>query len=448
MTPARFISAVLLLLALAGALFHPRQALSEQIPTFQPPSPTKVIEAINTLSDSQSKQVLAEEAERLIQPVFIILPGILGSKLSIHAGGGDKVIWGNISPANLLLPPDESISYDGTAARAEPLDTFYVANKSVDIYGNAFEAIKIMNAGNASNVLRFSYDWRQSNVKSASDFADWLCRPDQRNKIEKHRIVFIAHSMGGLVLKYWLKHYYEAKQRNGADVPFSQWLNVYKIIFAGTPNFGAPKAILAFADKFTLYVDEQDNKFSRLLAAVDASTLAKSLNKYGIYFPSAYELLPIVRATTTCQEGFNWAEKEPFQLHLLHGVPVVQTDLFSVDLWRELKWPVQITGEVREKFLQHRLPELLGSAKRFLCDVGNYDVDSHFSVTRVASRNYDTVCVVNVYQPDSSEQPFKVESERCPGDGTVPFWIASDFIAPTPIGANTSTSSVCSMRSL
>ena len=108
-----------------------------------------------------------------VEPVFIILPGILGSKLSVRIGGQEKLIWGNISASSLFQPPDKSIKYDeAIKAQADPLDTFYVVNAKVDIYGKATQIIKVMNAGNASNILTFAYDWRQSNVKSAADFAN------------------------------------------------------------------------------------------------------------------------------------------------------------------------------------------------------------------------------------------------------------------------------------
>jgi len=169
-----------------------------------------------------------------------------------------------------------SIKYDESVkAQAEPLDAFYIANKTVDIYGQATTTIRRMNPGNASSILPFAYDWRQSNVQSAVDLSNWIC--GQQDKIKNHPVVFIAHSMGGLVLKYWLKHYYDSAHCDGLNDDFSKWLKIRKIMFVGTPHFGAPKAILAFANEFTLYFDERDDLLAKLLAWGDAKTLAKSL---------------------------------------------------------------------------------------------------------------------------------------------------------------------------
>ena len=170
-----------------------------------------------------------------------------------------------------------------------------------------------------------------------------------------------------------------------------------------------------------------------LLAKADAAILAKSLNAYGIYFPSAYELLPIVHSTRSCQEGFNWSapepeQQQPIELHLLHRIAAVEIDLFSADFWRELGWPVQLKAEEREAFLQQNLPKLLSSAKAFLCDIANYDVDKRFDVTRVAARNVDTVCTVDVSELDTGGGQFRTEARTpmCGGDGTVPYWIAAN----------------------
>jgi hypothetical protein len=412
--------------------FYSGAALSQASISYDPPTSAKVRKAIDAVTDQTEKQALAD-ASGDVEPVFIILPGILGSKLFVTAGGQRKLIWGNITVANLFQPPDESIKYDeAVKAEAEPLDTFYIAGRAVDIYGKATAEIRRMNPGNASNILPFAYDWRQSNVKSAEDFANWIC--GKRADIQTHPVVFVAHSMGGLVLKYWLKHYYDSAHCSGSNDNFSSWITIRKIVFAGTPHFGAPKAILAFANRFTLYFDEDDSQLKALLARGDADILAKNLNTYGIYFPSAYELLPIVHSTRSCQEHFNWPrpqepeQQQPLELHLAGGVQAAEIDLFKADFWHELGWPVQLNAAERETFQKQSLQKLLDSAKAFLCDIGDYQVDNkRFSVTFVAARNAETVCTIDITEPAPGEQlRSEVRKPMCLGDGTVPYWIAAD----------------------
>ncbi len=131
---------------------------------------------------------------------------------------------------------------------AEVLDEVYVpVISNQDVYGTGLKEIAAI-TGSPDSLFKFPYDWRQSNVKSAADFSQWLCRPAIAQKIKDRPVIFIAHSMGGLILKYWLMHHYK-KSGCDANDRFVNHMPIFKIAFVGTPNFGSPKAILAFSQK-------------------------------------------------------------------------------------------------------------------------------------------------------------------------------------------------------
>jgi hypothetical protein len=414
---------IVMYLAVLMAVVFNGPSHSEAVLRSLPPTGQELKQAIDA-SEPNGRSVLTQ-ARKQVFPVFIFIPGILGSKLTRVEGENRTVIWGQINAADLISPANPALAYKDTdKILAEPLDQFYVAGYGRDVYGKAFEALKVMNTGNSDNVLWFPYDWRQSNKRTASDLSEWLCKPDQRSKIEGTTVVFIAHSMGGLVLKYWLKHLYDSA--GCSTDKFSNWLKVRRVIFAGTPNYGAAKAASAFAQGFTLLVDPSDKgAVWKEFAKLDAATLSKGLNKYGIYFPSAYELLPIINRPGECLQ--RQGDPTSVVVQPLRGAsrPV---DLFSVATWREIGWPTQLTGAEREDFLQNKLKTLLSSAQEFLCDVGDYRLDPRFEVDRFVGDKTQTVCKITLKQPNVIGAPFTLDPppELCPGDGTVPAWTAKE----------------------
>jgi hypothetical protein len=397
------------------------QALSASALRSSPPSAEEIERAIKSLPEPE--QAAVKTARDKVIPVFVFIPGILGSKLTRTENGLSRIIWGEIGWKD-LIKDNPAIAYsENDGVSAEVLDTFYALSKEMDVYGRAYQKMKLI-TGTPDYVMRFPYDWRQSNTKSAADLTNWLCDTKRNQKLRDNPVVFVAHSMGGLVLKYWLKHLYKEHRCANDPSTFAEWLKVRKIIFLGTPNFGAPKAILAFSKGFSLYVDvENDEIWAQLFGKIDSRTLARNLNKYGIYFPSSYELLPIVNTTKGCFEHPEWPNS--VRLQLSDGSDG-RMDLFDPEIWRELGWPVQLSGKDRDIFISEKLPLLLRSAKDFLCDIAAYDVDAEFDVVRIFGFKISTVCTINIQEPKRTGDSFEVTAVPCPGDGTVPKWIAAD----------------------
>lgn len=387
----------------------------------QPPSIADRQAALTTLQASD--RAVIDTAIEKTTPVFIFIPGILGSQLSRKSGGLDVPFWGTLTIADLARDNPAFKYAQGESVTVKVLDKFYLPlGLDIDVYGKAYRELAFI-MGTRTNVLRFAYDWRQSNILSARDFSSWLCSAEVQAVVKDRPVIFLAHSMGGLILKYWLEHSYDAEGCRADGAKFSSWMPVQKIVFAGTPNYGAPKAVLSFSQGQTLYVDpENDSAIWRALMTIDIKTLSRNLNSYGIRYPSAYQLLPIVN-TTTCVREPTWRTDLEFR----SGNDVQgDIDLFEPRSWDILGWPVQLTGKERESFVATELPSLLSEAKTFLCDVARYDVDKAFEGKVVHFSGFDqkTVCKIVFTAP---EYRGDFIPGKCDGDGTVPYWISADI---------------------
>jgi hypothetical protein len=388
----------------------------------QPP-PTKALEAaIQTLLPVSDRQKLDSLVPN-IKPVVIFLPGIMGSKLSRVANGVATPFWGT---PNAFLRDDSAFRYHPTdTISAEVLDDIYVkgVGAKFDIYGVGYKEIRSV-TGLTDDVLRFAYDWRQSNVLSANDFSKWICSAGIQSVIKGRPVIFIAHSMGGLVLKYWLKHHYRAPGCGEGTASFASYMPIFKIMFVGTPHYGAPKAVLAFSQGESLFFDRPNDEviwrnWARLLNWADVNLISGNLNRYGIHYPSSYQLLPIYE--TPRPNCLKSDLKADIEFGSSTGHFPAKYDIFDPGAWKDLGWPVQLKGKERDDFQKNELPGLLEQAQTFLCDVAAYDVDAEFDVVNFYGLHQDTPCKINFLPPDYAGKL----GEPCTGDGTVPDWIAA-----------------------
>lgn len=401
-------------------------------PTLRLPPGAQVQAAIDLLPADQKAAM--NEAAAEVFPLFVFVPGIMGSRLTKTLPGGKSVvIWGRAD--GVFSSPNTYLQYDTSdQVKAEPLDDYYVLNRAFDVYGRAMDKLSYLDLSAGNSVRKFAYDWRQPNAKSARDFAVWLC--ENQTEFRKRPLVVIAHSMGGLVVKSWLKDIYESSGCAAGD-KFSNWAKIKRIIFLGTPHYGAPKSIVAFADQYSLFVDRDDTTLSAILGGIDAVSFSKSINAFGATFPSAYELLPIVN-TNSCFKDLSWPST--VFVRSTNGSTSSQIDLFELTTWKLFKWPKMLDASIdRSKFLEQRLPVLLKSAREFACSVSHYRPEQKFEVVWLSGMRRRTVCEVTIKQPATPGELAVVETKMCDeGDGTVPKWIASERMYST---ANTSRSS-------
>jgi pimeloyl-ACP methyl ester carboxylesterase len=263
----------------------------------------------------QTSQPLAD------QPPVILVHGAFGGRLCDSSG---KEHW----PGNLLdlvfndyhelaLPfSAEQMSAEQTA-KDTSLSVCGVTDTVAgrDFYGKIADTLvtaggyQLAEPGTAVNddqrrYYQFVYDWRQDNALSASKLdalVEQIRRDYQRPDL---RVDVVAHSMGGLLTRYWLR-YGVADMLNDNDFPVnnSGGQKVRRVILVGTPNLGSTNAL------------------QQLLRGGDfgVNTIKPEVL---LTFPGAYQLLPhpIVDAV------------------LGSDGEALDRDIFDLAIWRALEW--------------------------------------------------------------------------------------------------------------
>ena len=166
--------------------------------------------------------------------IAVLVPGILGSVLQDSAGG---VIWSDNFYKNYktLLKNPGLLSWKGVKANAHLLKTARFSLLNLMALWSAVESVSYPSDFHPTS-LHIGYDWRQSNVDSASDLADRLTSvvgssvSIPPSKHEERRLTFIMHSMGGIVVRI-------AIANRLIDLG---WID--RLIHIGSPLYGAPAA--------------------------------------------------------------------------------------------------------------------------------------------------------------------------------------------------------------
>ena len=212
--------------------------------------------------------------------IFVLLPGITGSVLEkdgkdvfgLTASAGLRALFSaGRSIADLkvdLKAPPGQRPHDGvTAARVAPDAHLIPGLWKIDGYSKVGGYLtKRLKAVPAESYFEFPYDWRLDNRIAAADLKDaidkWLGA--RRRSRPEAKVVLVAHSMGGLVSRYYLE-------------VLGGWRSTRALITFGTPHRGSLNAL-----------DFLANGFSKAFGLVDLTDLVRS-------FPSIYQLLPVYR---------------------------------------------------------------------------------------------------------------------------------------------------------
>jgi len=277
---------------------------------------------------------------------LIAIPGVLGSKLIDQESG--KIVWGaytkdyanpkNPEDARLIaIPMKEGVPLDELRNNVIPngaLDVFKITFLFLPInlsaYFNILRALgmggyrdqQLQEAGVVDygdehfTCFQFDYDWRRDNVENAKLLHEYILEKrkyvqeeyEKRFGIKDYDVKFdiVAHSMGGLLTRYFLR--YGNQDLPAEGLPKLTWGGaryVDKVILIGTPNAGSVDA---------------------------ASTLVEGL-KLGPFFPyyspallgtmpALYQLLPRPRHKRVVSQD----NKEK------------ALDLYDPELWIDLKW--------------------------------------------------------------------------------------------------------------
>ena len=182
-----------------------------------------------------------------MRDLMVLLPGIMGSVLKKDG----RVVWGFSSgaAARALFTGGRSVSRglrlggddplretvdDGVTADALLPDLHLIPGFwKIDGYGIIGAALRqTFDVRDGENFFEFPYDWRRDNRAAARMLqrktSEWLER--WRRQSPNARLILIAHSMGGLVSRYFLE-------------VLGGWRSTKALITFGTPYRGSLNAL-------------------------------------------------------------------------------------------------------------------------------------------------------------------------------------------------------------
>ncbi|HKQ49296.1 MAG TPA: hypothetical protein VJZ71_14590 [Phycisphaerae bacterium] len=312
----------------------------------------------------------AREHDEERHPV-IVIPGILGSKLT--QGGTDRIVWGAFAGgyadprtpdgARLFALPMQK-DYDLSNLRDDVVPNGVLDRVRLNLLGLPLELNAYVNIlatlgvggyrdellGKAGAIdygqdhytcFQFDYDWRRDNVENARRLHDFI--RERRGYVEealnrrygrKPREVkfdIVAHSMGGLIARYFLQYGNADLPADGA-APLITWAGakyVRRAIIIGTPNAGSAEALKELVD---------GAHFGPTLPTYEPAVLGT--------MPSVYQLLPRSR----------------------HGALVDAADssktydMFDPALWEKMGWGLASRKQAR--VLENLLPEIADADAR------------------------------------------------------------------------------------
>jgi pimeloyl-ACP methyl ester carboxylesterase len=303
-------------------------------------------------------------ARRQGKPPIIFIPGILGSRLINRRTG--ETVWPDlrVDSKAIALPiwsPVLAQNTDEIVATEVVVDAKVSALiPEISIYGPMLDALERYGGyrrgridapppgGDCDTIYLFAYDWRRDIVESAralgcmiEDLKRRLGRPDLRFDI-------VAHSMGGLVARYYAM--YGGRDVLDAPVACPDWAgaqNLNRIVMIATPNAGSINALRVLLRGFSALSFAKP--FSQLPLSLGRKLpFARVGPRVTFTVPAIYQMLP-----PRGQERFFSAALSP--------IPV---DLYDVETWRRYRWSAAFDGKSRRQEFERLSIELGPGAAR------------------------------------------------------------------------------------
>lgn len=301
----------------------------------------------------------------------IVIPGVLGSKLEDRETG--RVVWGAFAgtyanperpdgarlvalPMGLGRPLGElrdGVEPSGVLDRVRvslfglPLEqhAYLYILRALGVGGYRDESLGRMGQIDYGpghfTCFQFAYDWRRDNAENARRLHEFILEKrayvaaelERRHGIKNADVKFdlIAHSMGGLLARYYLQYGAAPLPEDGSLPPLT-WAgarHVERAVLVGTPNAGSAQAL------------EQLVEGTRLSAVLPRYRPAVVGT-----MPSVYQLLPRARHHAV-------VEGEPA------GTPI---DVFDPAVWERFGWG--LAGADQDRVLEWLLPDVKDPAAR------------------------------------------------------------------------------------
>lgn len=213
----------------------------------------------------------------------IIVPGIMGTRL-LEDGVIDNLIWPDTTQIVTSIADDFldalKMTVDGNAINESIMPGDVIRQLSgADYFEGLFNQLLLDGYEENINIFESPYDWRLDIEISALKLKEEIDEIKRQTGLEKVNLV--AHSMGGLLVKKYLKDY-------GGE-------SIEKFIDIGTPHVGAPSAY-----KILMYGDDLGvRKFFGLI-----NINANKIKEISQNMPSIYQLLPSQEYLEGSESGY------------------------------------------------------------------------------------------------------------------------------------------------
>ena len=270
-------------------------------------------------------------AAGVVETPVILVHGVFGARLRERDTG--KEVWpGGITSLLFNSYDDIALPIDADTLQPAPsnLEAYAITDSAAgrDFYGAIIRTLETSGGyskgvpGEAVTDGRrryyiLVYDWRQDNVETARRLDELINRIRSDYADPELKVDIVAHSMGGLATRYYLR-YGTTDVLNSNDFPMSDQsaMRVRKVILLGTPNLGSVSGLDEFLQGFRIG-----------LRRIPTETFAT--------MPSAYQLFP-----------------HPIRSALLNTRgEVLDRDLFDVQIWRAFQWSI-FDPQVRERIIK------------------------------------------------------------------------------------------------
>ncbi len=215
---------------------------------------------------------------------IIILPGVMGSNLysSNTDFDEDHIVW--LPDYESWDSADDYLELFGLGKRLSVTNTLFVKPpedqtklaKSDREFGARDEYEKLVNKlcdqyKDKRSVYFFSYDWRNSNVKSAEKLNEFI------ESLNTQKVTLVCHSMGGIVASCYAGKYTTDK--------------LYQVITCGTPYEGSP-SMINIIQNWDLMDDDKSSVVKEDWYDLGLGLFCGLTKKTKKEFPSVAELLP------------------------------------------------------------------------------------------------------------------------------------------------------------
>jgi pimeloyl-ACP methyl ester carboxylesterase len=317
--------------------------------------------------------------------VAIVVPGIMGSELRLNG----EVIWPG-SFLSLFLPYGKMNELMNPNLDATDLIRTYSVSTQYAKLIEDLERCGFRENDAKPTLFVCPYDWRKDNALSAKTLADVIDKAFNTHP-GNAEISLIAHSMGGLISRYYLE--------SGDFNARPGFASVRQLITLGTPHRGAGLALAAA-------VGMEKRLF---LSAEQVKQLVSDVR-----YPALYQLLPPVG------EPFVWDEEKTSEFGTI--------DIYDQQVAQTLglvQQNLQAAKDFHAKLDMAKRPVNQGKPVRYFFFVGTHQ---------------NTISYIRLLKtPDNKYRVRKVELEGA-GDGTVPSWSgAITGVQGQPVGGEHST---------